>query len=75
LIWLILIEEYGVTFKHLPGKKQKNFVVDALSLLDIHRLKIKGEKRRSTKTSLRIRKQKHQKYQIPRTRKSQLIRA
>jgi RNase H-like domain found in reverse transcriptase len=33
LLWLLLLEEYGVTFEYLPGKK--NVVADALSLLDI----------------------------------------
>jgi hypothetical protein len=43
--WLLLLEEYGVTFKHLPGKKQKNVatVVDALSFLDIDSLNIQEE--------------------------------
>jgi hypothetical protein len=38
--WLLLLEEYGVSFEYLPGKKQKNFVADALSCLDIDSLKI-----------------------------------
>jgi hypothetical protein len=37
---LILLEEYGVTFECLPGKKQKNDVADALSCHDIDRLKV-----------------------------------
>jgi hypothetical protein len=43
--WLLLPEEYGVTFEYLPGKKQKNDVVlaDALSRLDIDSLKIQEE--------------------------------
>jgi hypothetical protein len=42
--WLLLLEEYGVTFEHLPGKKQKNVVTKAvLSRLDIDSLKIQEE--------------------------------
>jgi hypothetical protein len=42
LCWLLLLEEYGVTFEYLPGKKQKNVgtVADTLSRLDIDSLKI-----------------------------------
>jgi hypothetical protein len=38
---LLLLEEYGVTFEYLPGKK--NVVADALSHLDIDSLKIQEE--------------------------------
>jgi hypothetical protein len=41
--WLLLPEEYGVTFEYLPGKIQKNVVADALSTLDIDSLKIQEE--------------------------------
>jgi hypothetical protein len=41
--WLLLLEEYGVTFKHLPGKKNLAVVADALSRLDIDSLKIQEE--------------------------------
>jgi hypothetical protein len=44
LRWLLLLEEYGVTFDYLPGKKQKYVVADALSRLDIDSLKIQEEK-------------------------------
>jgi hypothetical protein len=45
LCWLLLLEEFGVTFEHLPGKKQKNVatVADALSRLDIDSLKVQEE--------------------------------
>jgi hypothetical protein len=39
--WLLLLEEYGVAFEYLPGKK--NVVVDALFHLDIDSLKIQEE--------------------------------
>jgi hypothetical protein len=41
LRWLLVLEEYGVTFEYLPGKK--NVVVDALSRLDIYSLNIQEE--------------------------------
>jgi hypothetical protein len=41
LCWLLLLEEYGVTFEYLPEKK--NVVADALSRLDIDSLKIQEE--------------------------------
>jgi hypothetical protein len=41
--WLLLLEEYGVTFKYLPGKKNVATVADALSRLDIDSLKIQEE--------------------------------
>jgi hypothetical protein len=41
--WLLLLEEYGVTFEYPPGSKQKNVVADALSRLEIDSLKIQEE--------------------------------
>jgi hypothetical protein len=41
LRWLLLIEEYGVTFENLPVKK--NIVADALSRINDHSLKIQDE--------------------------------
>jgi hypothetical protein len=41
--WLLLLEEYGVTFEYLPEKRQKIIVADALSCLDIDSLKIQEE--------------------------------
>jgi hypothetical protein len=43
LRWLLLLEEYGVTFEYFPRKKQKNVVADTLSRLDIDSLKIQEE--------------------------------
>jgi hypothetical protein len=40
LLWLLLLEEYGVTFDCLPGKKNVDTVADALSRLEIDSLKI-----------------------------------
>jgi hypothetical protein len=42
--WLLLLEEYGVTFEYLSGKKNVAVVVDALSRLDVDSLKIQEEK-------------------------------
>jgi hypothetical protein len=41
--WLLLLEEYGITFEYLPGKKNVVTVADALSRLDIDSLKIQEE--------------------------------
>jgi hypothetical protein len=41
--WLLLLEEYGVTFEYLPGKKNVGTVADTLSRLDIDSLKIQEE--------------------------------
>jgi hypothetical protein len=43
LSWLLLLEEYGVTFEYLTGKKSVSAVADALSRLDIDSLKIQEE--------------------------------
>jgi hypothetical protein len=43
LSWLLLLEEYGVTFEYLPGKKNVDILADALSRLDIDSLKIHEE--------------------------------
>jgi hypothetical protein len=41
--WLLPLEEYGVTFEYLPGKKNVGTVANALSCLDIDSLKIQEE--------------------------------
>jgi hypothetical protein len=41
--WHLLLEEYGVSFEYLPGKKNAAAVADALSRLDIDSLKIQEE--------------------------------
>jgi hypothetical protein len=41
--WLLLLEEYGVTFDYLPGKKNVAAVADTLTCLDIDSLKIQEE--------------------------------
>jgi hypothetical protein len=41
--WLLLLEEYGVTFEYLSGNKNVSDVADALSCLDIDILKIQEE--------------------------------
>jgi hypothetical protein len=38
--WILLLEEHGVTFEYLPGKKNVAVVADSLSRLDIDTLKI-----------------------------------
>jgi hypothetical protein len=39
--WLLLLEEFGVTFDNLPGKK--NVVADTLIYLDIDILKLQEQ--------------------------------
>jgi hypothetical protein len=41
--WLLLLEEYVVTFEYLPGKKNVADVADAQSRLDIDSLNIQEE--------------------------------
>jgi hypothetical protein len=41
--WLLLLEEYGLTFEYLPAKKSIAIVADALSRLDVDSLKIQEE--------------------------------
>jgi hypothetical protein len=43
ICWLLLLEEYGVTFEYLPGKKNVITDADALSRLEIDSLKIQEE--------------------------------
>jgi hypothetical protein len=43
LRWLLLLEEYEVTFEYLPGKKNVVIVADALPHLNIDSLKIQEE--------------------------------
>jgi hypothetical protein len=42
LRWLLVLEECGLAFEYLPGKK--NVVADALSHLDIDSMKIQEKK-------------------------------
>jgi hypothetical protein len=32
ICWLLLLEEYGVTFEYLPGNKNVGIVADSISL-------------------------------------------
>jgi hypothetical protein len=41
--WHLLLEENGVTFEYLPGKKNVTTVADSLSRFDIDNLKIQEE--------------------------------
>jgi hypothetical protein len=43
--WLLLLEEYGITFDYLPGNNEKSIalVVDTSSCHEIDSLKIQGE--------------------------------
>jgi hypothetical protein len=44
LCWLLLLEQYGVTFEYLPGKKKVCTVANTSSHLDINSLKIQNDK-------------------------------
>jgi hypothetical protein len=41
---LLLLEENGITFEYLPGKKNVTYLADALSHLDIDSQKIQDSK-------------------------------
>jgi hypothetical protein len=41
--WLLLLEEYGVTFEYLPRKTNVGTVADDLFRLDMNRLRIQEE--------------------------------
>jgi hypothetical protein len=43
LSWILIHEEFGVTFEYLPGMKNVSTVADALSRLDIDSLTIQEE--------------------------------
>jgi hypothetical protein len=43
LSWLLLLEEYEVTFEYLPGNKNFYIVVDVLFRFEIDSLKIQKE--------------------------------
>jgi hypothetical protein len=45
--WLLILEEYGVTFEYLPAKKNVVFVADDLSRLDSDSLKIQEEREKA----------------------------
>jgi hypothetical protein len=44
ICWILILEEYGVTFEYLPGKKKFGTVADSISHLDIGNLKIQLKK-------------------------------
>jgi hypothetical protein len=58
LQWILLLEEYGVTFDYLPGKEKVVSFADNLYHLDNDSLKMQ-EETRSINASLRIRKHQH----------------
>jgi hypothetical protein len=47
LRWLLLLEEYGVAFEYLSGKKNVATIADSLSRLDIDSLKIQDDTERA----------------------------
>jgi hypothetical protein len=48
LHWILILEEHGVTFEYLPGKKNVGTLADALSRIDIYSLKIQEEEALTT---------------------------
>jgi hypothetical protein len=62
--WLLLLEEYGVTFEYLSGNKQENMCTFAnfLSRFDVDSVNIQEYKEEVLKLLSGSKKQHHQKY-------------